>query len=79
MKILESYYGFRGVRKQVGTLWAKERKVFKAKYGEKYLPYYRPLKLSYVQRLKSGLEANAEPLEMIDHMKTAIKNTVQKR
>ena len=79
LKILESYYGFRGVRKQVGTLWAKERKVFKAKYGEKYLPYYRPLKLSYVQRLKSGLEANAEPLEMIDHMKTAIKNTVKKR
>lgn len=79
LQILESYYGFRGVRKQVGMLWAKERKVFKAKYGEKYLPYYRPLKLSYVQRLKSGLEANAEPLEMIDHMKTAIKNTVQKR
>lgn len=79
LSVLENYYGFRGVRKQVGTLWAKERKVFKAKYGEKYLPYYRPLKLSYVQRLKSGLEANAEPLEMIDHMKTAIKNTVKKR
>ena len=75
--VLESYYGFRGVRKQVGTLWAKERKVFKAKYGEKYLPYYRPLKLNYVQRLKSGLNANAEPLEMIEHMKKAIQSAVK--
>lgn len=77
LKILEGYLGFRGVRKQVGTLWAKERKVFKAKYGEKYLPYYRPLKLKYVQRLKSGLNANAEPLEMIEHMKKAIQSAVK--
>lgn len=77
LKILESYSGFRGVRKQVGTLWAKERKVFKAKYGEKYLPYYRSLKLNYVQRLKSGLEANAEPIEMINHMKKAIQSAVK--
>ncbi|MEN8352838.1 hypothetical protein [Acinetobacter towneri] len=77
LKILEGYLGFRGVRKQVGTLWAKERKVFKAKYGEKYLPYYRPLKLKYVQRLKSGLRANAEPLEMIEYMKKAIQSAVK--
>ena len=77
LKILENYYGFRGVRKQVGTLWAKERKVFKAKYGEKYLPYYRPLKLNYVQRLKSGLEANAAPLDMILHMKKAVQDAVK--
>jgi hypothetical protein len=51
LNVLENYYGFRGVRKQVGTLWARERKILKEKYGEKALQYYRPLKLHYVQRL----------------------------
>lgn len=77
LKVLESYYGFRGVRKQVGTLWAKERKLFKAKYGEKYLAYYRSLNLKYIQRLKSPFKANAEPTEMINYMQSVIENSVK--
>lgn len=77
LKVLESYHGFRGVRKQVGTLWAKERKLFKAKYGEKYLAYYRSLNLKYIQRLKSPFKANAEPKEMIDYMQSVIENSVK--
>lgn len=72
LRVLESYYGFRGVRKQVGTLWAKEKKLLKTKYGEKALRYYRSLNLNYVQRLKSSIEANIEPSEMIQHMQKAI-------
>ena len=67
--VLENYHGFRGVRKQVGTLWAKERKVFKAKYGEKYLQYFRPLTLYYVQRLESKFCTNLPSSVMLERLK----------
>ena len=76
LQVLESYYGFRGVRKQVGTLWAKERSLLKAKYGVKSKEYFRELNLSYIQRLKSIFPSNAETSEMIKHMQKIIRSAI---
>ena len=76
LQVLESYYGFRGVRTQVGPLWAKERSLLKAKYGVKSKEYFRELNLSYIQRLKSIFPSNAETSEMIKHMQKIIRSAI---
>ena len=76
LQVLENYYGFRGVRKQVGTLWAKERSLLKTKYGVKSKEYFRELNLSYIQRLKSIFPSNAKTSEMIEHMQKIIRNAI---
>ena len=76
LQVLENYYGFRGVRKQVGTLWAKERALLKAKYGLDSKKYFRTLNLSYIQRLKSPLPSNVQTSAMIEHMQNVIKKSI---
>ena len=61
LSIFENLHGFRGVRKQIGQMYNAEKRSLKRKYGEKALQYYRPLKLTYMQRAKNRVPANSEP------------------
>lgn len=77
-EVMQNYYGFRGVRQQIGKLWATERKIFIKKYGNKYSECYEKLQLNYMQRLKSLNKSNITAEEMLDMIKKAICSAAAK-
>ena len=79
LSIFEKLYGFRGVRKQIGQMYNAEKRSIKRKYGEKALQYYRPLKLTYMQRAKNSVPANSDPQVFYEWLGSVILWSVKKK
>lgn len=79
LSIFEKLYGFRGTRKQIGQMYNAEKRSIKLKYGEKALQYYRPLKLTYMQRVKNTIPANSDPDVFYKWLGSVILLSVKKK